>query len=209
MFELKAKLRSKETKTGEGEIPAVFYGAGTPSTPIAISLIDFKKVFRSAGESSVVSVDTGSKKFSTLIHDVQFHPVLNTPIHVDFLVVDTTHAIKTTVPLEFTGVSAAVKDFGGTLVKVMHEIEIEGMADKLPHVIEVPIEALTTLESQITVADLVLPVGIRTLEKEGDIVAAISVQKEEEETAPQNIDFSQIEVEKKGKKEEEGEEKAA
>ena len=51
-----------ETLRKKGFLPAVFYGRKTQSTPIAVSLIDFKKVFKKAGESGVVTFKTQKKK---------------------------------------------------------------------------------------------------------------------------------------------------
>ena len=98
-----------------------------------------------------------------------------------------------------------MKDFGGVLVKVLHEIEVKSLPRNLPHNIQVDISKLAELESHVTVADLNLPSGVTTTEKLTEIVVLVSTPKEEvldEPVAP--VDLSAIEVEKKGKQEEEG-----
>ena len=65
--------------------------------------------------------------------------------------------IEVKVPLEFEGVSEAVKSGLGSLVKVMYEVEIKGLPKNLPHDIKVDISLLKTLEDKITIANLVLP----------------------------------------------------
>ena len=77
------------------------------------------------------------------------------------------------------------------------------MPANLPHEIMVDLTKLETLESQVNVSDLPIPVGVEILTPGDEIVASITVAKEEEEI-PVVMDISQIEVEKKGKKEEEG-----
>ncbi|MES2416166.1 MAG: 50S ribosomal protein L25 [Patescibacteria group bacterium] len=206
MFTIKAKKRdisaNLEMLRKAGEIPAVFYGMGKESTPISVGTVEFKKIWRNAGESSTVTVSTPDGDLNTLIHDVQVNPITDEPIHADFLVIDINKAIKVNVPVEFEGVSAAVKGGVGTLVKVLHEVEIEALPKDLPHNLVVDISKLETVDSQILVSDIVLPKGVTMITPSEEVVASIALQKEEvEESAP--VDLSAIEVEKKGKKEEE------
>ena len=89
----------------------------------------------------------------------------------------------------------------------MHEIEIEALPKDLPHNISVDLSVLAALDDQIHVKDLALPKGVKMITDENEVIALIAPIKEEvvDETP---VDLSAIEVEKKGKKEEEGEEKA-
>ena len=203
MLALIAKIRdikdSLDKLRAEGFLPAVFYGMGNESTPISISKIDFKKIWRKAGESSTVKITTPKGAIDVLIHDVQVNPVTDEPIHVDFLVIDMNKTIKVEVPLEFTGISEAVKSGVGTLVKVLHEVEVEALPKDLPHNFVIDISSLVGLDSQILVSSIVLPKGVKMITKGEEVVASIALQKEEkEEVAP--VDLSAIEVEKKGKK---------
>jgi large subunit ribosomal protein L25 len=205
MLILKAKIRNLKENLEEirksGFLPAVFYGMGNSSS-IAISAGEFKKVWRKAGETSAVQIDVEGKIFDVLIQEVQVHPVTDEPIHVDFLVIDMNKTTVVEIPLEFIGISEAVKSGAGTLVKVLHEITIEALPKDLPKNIEVNISKLATTDDQILAADLILPKGVQMITKESEVVASIALQKEEvEEVAP--VDLSSIEVEKKGKKEEE------
>ncbi|MCX6751790.1 MAG: 50S ribosomal protein L25 [Candidatus Nomurabacteria bacterium] len=206
MFVIKAKKRNEsvnvDTLRKTGEIPAVFYGAGKTSTSISLSIIDFKKIWREAGESSTVKISMGDNNIDVLIHEVQVHPVTEEPIHVDFLVIDMNKKIKVNVPLEFIGVSNAVKNGLGNLVKVLHEVEIEALPKDLPHNLEVDISKLETVDDQVFVSDIKLPTGVVVIENEHDVVASIVLQVEEKEEVVVPVDLSAIEVEKKGKKEE-------
>ncbi len=143
-----------------------------------------------------------------LIKEVTFHPTSGQPIHADLYVVDKTKKLEVNVPLEFEGVAPAVKELNGIVLKVMHELAVEALPKDLPHDIKVDLEKLVALDSQILVKDLVLPAGVTALVDADEVVAAITVAEEEpvDETP---IDLSAIEVEKKGKKEEEEETPAA
>ncbi len=193
----------KETKK-EGFIPAVYYGSHAASTPIFIDAIEFKKVLAGAGESSSIELVTESGHENAMIQDVQFDPVKGMPIHADFYVIEKGQKVHVKTPIEFVGESQAVKE-GGILVKVMHELSIEGEPNKLPVHFEVDISKLVTKEDVIKVSDIVLPPGVALYHiTEDEIVASITEAKEESEEATP-VDLSAIEVEQKGKKEEEGE----
>ncbi len=210
MFTLTAKLRGgKESPNKlrkQGMVPAVYYGKKEKSTSISVDKILFKKVWKGAGESSIITLKTDKGSVDSLLYEVQVDVVTGEPIHADFYVVDKDTIIRANVPLEFTGVSPAVKDLGGTLIKVLHEIEVKSLPKDLPHKVTVDVSSLAELTSHITVADLKLPAGVTATLKPAEIVALIEearLEVVEEPVAP--IDLSLIEVEKKGKKEEEGE----
>lgn len=194
----------KETKK-DGFIPAVYYGSQTASTPVFINAIEFKKVLATAGESSSITLVTGQGTENAMIQDVQMDPVKHMPIHVDFYIVEKGQKVHVKTPIEFVGESQAVKE-GGVLVKVMHELSIEGEPSKLPQQFTVDITALATLESVIKVGDIKLPAGVELYHvTPEDVIASVAAAKEEVEEAPAEVDLSSIEVEEKGKKEEEGE----
>ena len=206
MFSIKAKKRDLNIKPNilrkSGEIPGVFYGAGKANTAISIGNVEFKKIWKEAGESSAVKISSGKDEIDALIHEVQVDPVSGEPMHVDFLAIDMTKKIKVKVGLVFEGISEAVKSGMGNLVKVLHEIEIEALPKDLPHNLFVNISKLATLADNIVVSDIKLPFGVGAVTNGGDIVASIVEQKEEKEEEPVPVDLSAIEVEKKGKKEE-------
>lgn len=203
---LKGEIRDPKRKLSairaEGFVPGVYYGHKEVATPCVFPMIAFKKVWKTAGESTVVTLEMPKGKVSALIHEVQVDPVKGQPIHVDFYALEKGQEVIVHIPLEFTGVSGAVKDLGGSLVKVLHEVEVKGQPENLPHNFVIDISPLEALDSQILAESIVLPKGITLVTHGTDVVAAIAVAKEEPIDAPV-MDLSAIEVEKKGKKEEE------
>lgn len=199
-----AELRKK------GEMPAVFYGKKEESTSISVKLTDFVKVLDEAGESTVITLKGGEiGEKDALVYAVDLDPVTNIPRHADFYVFEAGKKIEIKVALEFVGVAPAVKEMGGTLVKVLHEIAVEAEPKNLPHKLEVDISGLLNFESQILAKDIKLPTGVSLIEKPEQVVALAEEIKEEVEEVTVAPDLSAIEVEKKGKKEEEGEGEAA
>lgn len=188
-----------------GKMKAVCYGAKFASTPIAINLKDFTKLYKDAGESSVIVLKGLDKDQNVLVQEVQSDVVKGNIIHADFYVVEKGKKVQVHVPIVFIGVSNAVKALGADLVKVMHEVEVEAEATDLPHEIEVNLEKLAEVEDHITVADLVAPKGVTFVSGAEEVIAIAAKHKEEvEEEVSTEIDMSAIEVsDQKGKKDDE------
>ena len=205
MFTLKTTNRgageSLDKLRKEGKIPAVYYGYNKHATSVTVPMKDFQKTFKDAGESTSIVLETEDGKIDALIHEIQLDPVKNTPIHVDFLIIDANKEVEVEVPLEFTGESPAVKNGLGNLVKVLHDVKIMALPKNLPHSLEVDISNLNTLEDNVLVSNIKAPSGVTIITPSEEVVAAIVAHKEEVEQAP--VDLDSIEVEKKGKKEDE------
>lgn len=209
MLTLKAEKRSVlgkalKNERKAGRLPAVFYGRKEKATSVFVPYAEFLKVWKEAGESSLVNLSYPDKDMPVLITDVSFDPVRGEPIHADFYAVESDRAVEVSVPLEFIGVPPAVKEFGGVLVKVLYEVPVSGLPKDLPAEIVVDLSPLATLESRVLVKDLPVPGGITILSDKNEIVALVA-EAAKEEVVEKVFDATAIEVEKKGKKEEEGE----
>lgn len=205
-MELTVEKRSSETKAkalrDKGVLPAVIYGRSEESTPIAVDQKTFAKLYKAAGESSVITLKGLGGDKQVLIHEVSFDAVSGAPIHADFYAIEKGQKVTVSVPFEFDGVSPAVKDLGGILTKVMHELEMTVEPGELPHAVHVDISTLKTLEDQIKVSDLKLPKSAELSVDADEVVAMISVAQEEtEEAAPMDLSAIETSVER-GKKEE-------
>ena len=208
MTTLDIQIRGKEAKLDrlrkEGYMPAIFYGKKTASTPITIVQKDFMKVWRDAGESGVVTLKDNTASVDVLIHSVDVDPRTDKPVHVDFYVFEKGKKIEVSVPLGFIGVSPAVKDLGGSLVKTLHELKISADPQHIPHDIKVDISSLATFDDVIIASNIVLPTGVILIENPDEVIASAAAPKADEpEEVSAPVDLSAIEVEKKGKKEEE------
>ncbi len=182
-----------------GQIPAIVYGPKQEPVNITLVARDFDKLFKAAGESSVIELSgVTAAPLQVLIHEIYRDPVTNAARHADFYAIEKGAKVEVAVPLEFVGESAAVKA-GANLVKVMHELEIEAAPADLPHDIKVDISVLANIGDQIHVSDLVLPKGVVAKVDGDEVIALIQEVKEEVEEAPAAIDMASIEVEAKGK----------
>lgn len=179
----------------KGLVPAVVYGSGSESRSITVPLGLFEKAYKQAGASTLVDliIDEGAP-VKTLIHEVQYDPVSDHVVHVDFFEVKMTEKLTATVPLKFTGEPKAVKELGGTLVKNMDEVEIHCLPGDLLSEIEVDLTKLKTFDDTITLADLPIPKEVELLGQMETIIATVTpslsdedVKKMEEDGAAADI----------------------
>ncbi len=199
---LEVKSRNTKENTSklrqDGFVPAVFYGKKEQSTPVTVTEKSLKKIWKEAGESTVITLSGDFGEHDALIHQVDLDSLTGNILHADFYVIEKGKALRVHVPVEFEGLAPAVKDLGGILVKVLHEVEIEAMPKDLPHALHADVSTITDFEVHVTAGQIVLPPGVKLITEADEIVAMVAKPKEEEEeSAP--IDLSAIEVEKKGK----------
>lgn len=190
-----------------GLIPAVLYGHNTDNVVLAVSVKEFDKIYKEAGESTIVELEfeSGKKKEKrpVLIHDVQFDCLKQTVAHIDFYQVRLDEKIKTKVALEYIGEAPAVKAFGGILVKAIQEIEVEALPNDLPHNIIVDLTKLEVLDSDIYVKDLSIPPRVKIFVSPDTVVASVTPPRSEEELAAtkeevaENVSEVKIETEEK------------
>lgn len=187
-MELKAETREKFGKSVSalrkaGVIPAEFYGRGIPNQHLAVALKDFNRVYKAAGENTVVTVEVGGAKHSVLIYDVKRNYLSGAPDHIDFYKVRMDEKIQTKIPLEFVGEAPGVKDKNGLLVKSMHELPVEALPGDVPHSITVDISKLLDIGNTIYVEDLVIAKAVKVLVDGRTAVATIKAKMTEEQEA--------------------------
>jgi len=208
MIKLNAKIRKETGKKTRilkesDRIPAVVYGHDVKNVLLDIDYKEFQKVLREVGESSLLelNIEGDKEKRPVLVHELQKDPITDRFIHVDFFQASLTEEVAVKVPLVFEGVSLAIKDLGGTLVKNISELEVKALARNLPHEIKVSIDSLKVFGDHILVKDIVLPTGVKVLTKlEEIVVSAVQPAKVEEELAKE-IEEKVEDVEKVEKKE--------
>jgi len=197
MLTLDVKARdSKESPDDirkQGLVPAIFYGRAEEATPISIDALKFDRIFREAGETTIVSLKGDGIEKDTLIHDVQVHPVTGKPLHADFYVLEKGKKITINIPLEFEG-SAPAEKLGHIIVKAMHEIEIEVAPQELPKSLVVDLTKLANVGDHILASQIVLPPSAELKTDADEIVASVTEFKEEKlDEAPTPIVPAEVE----------------
>lgn len=190
--------KSSVTLKDGGALPAVVYGPKQEAISITVPLLEFEALLRHGGESALIELQGLEKPMQVLVHDIDRDPVTHTPRHADFYAVVKGAKVTVSVSLSFIGESPAVKA-GANLVKVLHEVEIESDPSNLPSELEVDISVLATMGDQIVVSDLKAPAGVEILTGGEEVVALVQAVEEESEEDTAAPDMDAIEVEKKGK----------
>lgn len=209
MITLNATLREvfgKKTKAfkRQGQIPAEVYGPGEKNASVFVDEKEFKKVFKQAGESSLIELLVGKEKRPVLVSEIQQDPITDSIIHIDFFQASLKEEVEVAVPLVFEGVAPAEKDLGGTLNKNMTELEVRALPQNLPHEIKVDISKLATFADHILVKDIVLPANVTCALNPEEVVAAVlEPQKVDEQLAAEiTEDVENVAKVEKEKKEE-------
>jgi len=184
-------------------LPAVLYGPKLKSLALQVDLKELEKVYKEAGESSLISLKVNDKKLLVLIHEIQRDPMTDKFLHVDFYQAPLKEKVEAAVSLVFEGISQAVKELGGTLVKNIVEVEVKALPQNLPHEIVVNIEGLKTFEDDILIKDLKVSKAVEILKEPKEIVASVNPPEAVEEELEKPIEEKVEEVEKVEKKEKE------
>jgi len=173
--ELSATARPKAGKGAaravrrEGRVPGVIYGDN--KEPLAIAL-DFKelklKIYAGHFLTTVLNVDVDGTKHRVIPRDFQLDPIMDNPIHVDFLRLGEGAKVRVRVPIHVTNAEGApgIKR-GGTVNIVTHTIAVLVPADEIPQNFEVDLTGLDINYSR-HLSDVKLPPNVKVLEQ-GDI----------------------------------------
>jgi large subunit ribosomal protein L25 len=135
-----------------------------------------------------------------MIHEVQRDPLSDAVLSVDFYEVRLDEQVRVFVPIVFTGTSPAVKDLGGFLVKSMHEIELEGFPQHMPHELTVSIEGLGEIGQSLYVKDMRFPEGVKTHTASETVIATVTEKAAEEEVPVEPVSVDSVKVEAEEKK---------
>lgn len=185
---LKAEIRKELGKKVKnlrkaGFLPAVLYGHDIKPLNLMVNQKEFQKIYQKAGTSTLVDLKIDNQSKKVLILDVQYQPVSDKPLHIDFYQVKRLKKIETEIPLKFIGEAEAVKELDGTLITNKDKIEVRCLPEDLVHEIEVDISSLKTFEDQIKISDLKIPPKIEVLDNPEEVVALVEPPKTEEELA--------------------------
>ncbi|MCX6786080.1 MAG: 50S ribosomal protein L25 [Candidatus Komeilibacteria bacterium] len=184
-FKLKAEARAVPTANlptvrKQGKIPAELYGQEQPNQHLFLNKLELEKVYRAAGENSLIDlIINAAPPLKAMIHNLDRDPVSGYVIHADLYQINMNKAVTVPVPVIFFGESKAVKDLGGTLVKLLNEVEISCLPGDLIHEIKVDLSVLENVGQSVKVADLAIPEKIKVLTPlDAPVVAVVTQQVE-------------------------------
>ena len=160
----------------EGRVPAVVYGNNEEALSIHLEEKALVKAMANGHfMNSVVMIDAGGSTTRTLPKDVQFHPVTDRPVHVDFLRIAEHATVTVAVPIRFVNEEASrgLKR-GGVLNAVRHELELVCDAAEMPEEIIIDL-AGTDIGDSIHISQVTLPKGTTSAITDRDFTVATIV----------------------------------
>ena len=123
-----------------GNVPCIIYGNGVEHKDISIALADVQKI-TDTPKSYIVNVDLEGTIVPCILHDAQYDPITDQPIHVDFLAIVEGKPVEIAIPVKIVGNAEGVKQ-GGRLRIGVRKVKVNGPLDKLPDEIEVDVTPL-------------------------------------------------------------------
>jgi large subunit ribosomal protein L25 len=178
---LNARTRTEHGKGGAsrlraaGLVPAVLYGRGEESRPLAVGSRELEKLLSSISvENTIISLQVeGQGATQALIREVQYHPARPLVLHVDFFHVHATEKITVDVPIRLNGSPVGVRDEGGVLEQVLYTVHVECLPADIPESAELDVENLGAGQS-VHVRDIELP-GVKILNDPDLVVASVAI----------------------------------
>ncbi len=162
------QLRNKE------HVPCVIYGSDK-SEPIHFHAHtnEFRKIVYTP-EVFLIDITIGEKTITATMSDIQFHPVTDRIIHIDFIKVVDGKSIKVDIPVSINGNSIGVRN-GGRLALNIRKLLVEALAENLPETIEIDISALKIGQS-IRVSDISID-NVNILSNPNDVVVGVKTSR--------------------------------
>lgn len=160
----------------QGRVPAVIYGNNQEPQGIHVEEKALMKALHTGHfMNTVVMIDAGGSPIRTLPKDVQFHPVSDRPLHVDFLRINEHASVHVNVPVRFTDEdsSPGIKR-GGVLNIVRHDLDLVVDAAHIPEEIVISLDGLD-VGASIHISDVTLPKGAESGISDRDFTIATIV----------------------------------
>jgi large subunit ribosomal protein L25 len=155
-----------------GNIPAVIYGHARQPQSLALETRAVERLLsRIVAASTIVELDVDGTTTRTLIREIQRHPVKRNILHIDFQEVVAGEKLSVRVPLVFEGVPVGVRQDGGILEELMHELEIQVDPSAIPEKLSIDVTSLTIGHS-FHAREVALPANV-TLLTDGDVTVCL------------------------------------
>ena len=167
----------------DGITPIHLYGTGIESQSLQCDTATVSKIVLQAGTNIPVTVTVpgNSEENVCFVREVQYHPVTDRLIHVDFMKVDVTRTVRAEVPIIISGLSPAVRNMGGTLLQPLQSVTVEALPMNIPAMFSLNSDLLIDFDTNFYVSDLEAPDNISIINDDDDLVAGVVAPRIERE----------------------------
>ena len=145
------KVATKALRNAD-KVPCVLYGGDNP-LHFSANELDFSKLVYTPNAHTVVLDINGDQKINAILQDIQFHPVSDKILHVDFYQLSEDKEVNMEIPVVIEGSAPGVLLEGGTLEISKRKLKVRALPKNLPDFINVDISSLK-LGNKILTADL-------------------------------------------------------
>ena len=172
--ELRKSLGKKDAKKLrlEEKAPAVLYGSDEP-VHFSVSFAELRQLVYTPSVY-LIDLDIDGTVYKALMQDIQWHPVDEVVLHVDFLQINDDKSIKINVPVKVEGFAKGIKK-GGKLNTTLRRLSVRALAANLPDTIDIDVTKLDIGET-IKVGDLNLP-GVELLDPKSNVIVSVSITR--------------------------------
>ena len=174
-----------------GRVPAIVYGGNEAPVMVSVEAQEARRVFEAISvENTILHLSLGGDTERALVREVQTHPFRPDILHVDFIRIRRGVPIEVQVPVHLLGVAAGVRNDGGRMDQVSHDVTVKCVPSKIPEAIEVDVTSFV-VGDVLRAGDLEMPDGVENLADPGLVicgVAAPTISVEEEEEAAEGLE---------------------
>ena len=161
----------------QNKVPAVVYHSGIEAIPLSVDKISLNKALRTG--QMIFEVNVEDKDQFVLVKEIQYHPVTDEIIHIDFQKVKEDEKISLEVAVRSSGEAQGVK-LGGLLVQMLNSVTIKCKPAEIPEFLEIDVTDME-MNTNLFVKDITLPSDVEMLTAEDIAVVSVQEPKQEKE----------------------------
>ena len=181
VIKLEAQLRETGRRASkllkrEGNVPCVLYGEGMDPVHFQVPQLSLRPLIYT-NQMHTVSLEADGQVYDCIVRALDFHPVSDKAVHVDFQLLKEGKLVRVKVPFHFDGTPIGQLEGGDTIV-VLNETEIECLPKDIPNSLNVNVEELQ-IGDTVHIGDLDFP-GITILAADRQTVVSVVGGKEDE-----------------------------
>ena len=170
----------------QNKVPAVVYHSGVEATPLSVDKISLNKALRTG--QMIFEVNVEDKNQFVLVKEVQYHPVTDEIMHIDFQKVKEDEKISLEVAIRSTGEAQGVK-LGGLLVQMLNSVTAKCKPAEIPEFLEIDVTDME-MNTNLFVKDITLPEDVEMITAED--IAVVSVQEPKEEKEEEVVEAAEM-----------------
>jgi len=171
----------------QNKVPAVVYHSGIEAIPLSVDKTSLNKALRTG--QMIFEVNVEDKDQFVLVKEIQYHPVTDEIIHIDFQKVKEDEKISLEVAVRSSGEAQGVK-LGGLLVQMLNSVTIKCRPAEIPEFLEIDVTDME-MNTNLFVRDITLPTDVEMLT--ADDIAVVSVQEPKEEKEEEVVEETESE----------------